>query len=138
MCWAIVIGIDEYGGEVPSLSAAVDDAESFYRWVTSKTGANVPEKNVRLLLGRAPGDTDQDESDRAPTKDNIMSAINDVMRASKGAGEVLYFFFSGHGITSTYANREESALATQGFDERHTEQAFQLGERANLTGGLNG
>ena len=57
MRWAIVIGIDKYGGNVPNLNAAVHDAESFNRWVTNKTGANVPEENVRLLLGRTSSGT---------------------------------------------------------------------------------
>lgn len=124
MRWAIVIGIDGYGGGVPNLSAAVNDAESFYAWATSKAGANVPEENVSLLLGRTAGDPDRDERDRVPTKDSIMSAIDETMRKSNGTGEALYFFFSGHGVTSTYANREESALATSGFDERHTDETL--------------
>jgi uncharacterized caspase-like protein len=122
MRWAIVIGIDKYGDNVPNLNAAVRDAENFNHWVTDKAGANVPEENVRLLLGRTAGEPDQDKRDVEPTKDNIMWAINDVMDKSEGVGEKLYVFFSGHGITSTYANREESALATSGFDERNTEQ----------------
>ena len=59
MRWAIVIGIDGYGGEVPNLSAAVDDAEKFHQWVIRDSGGEVPEENVRLLLGRAPDDQGQ-------------------------------------------------------------------------------
>lgn len=123
MRWAIVIGIDGYGGEVPNLSAAVDDAEKFHQWVIRDSGGEVPEENVRLLLGRAPDDPDG-KDEVVPTKDNIMGAINELMRLSEGGGEALYFFFSGHGITATYANREESALATSGFDERHRDQTI--------------
>jgi hypothetical protein len=125
--WAIVIGIDDYGPGAPRLYAAVEDAQSFYEWVVSETGGNVPMENVRLLLGRVPDDADRNPNERVPTKDVIVGAINDVMAASAasgGAGESLYFFFSGHGITSSYANREESALVTCGFDDRHTDQTL--------------
>jgi hypothetical protein len=122
--WAIVIGIDEYGPGAPRLQAAVDDAEAFYRWVVSDGGGHVPREQVRMLLGRAPDDPDRDENERVPTKDNIVSTINEVMVASGGAGETLFFFFSGHGVTTKYANREEAALVTPGFDERHTDQTL--------------
>jgi hypothetical protein len=122
--WAIVIGIDAYPEGVDDLTAAVDDAESFYRWVTSTTGANVPKKNVIVLLGRARADRDRIRGERAATKDNIMGAISDVMRASKGAGERLYFYFSGHGLNSTYAGREESALAASDFDGPHNDRSI--------------
>lgn len=120
--WAIVIGIDEYGGDVPPLSAAVRDAEEFYEWVVSDKGGQVPEKNVRLLLGRQAGDQGGQEVERVPTKDAILSAVNEVMTQSGAAGEKLFFFFSGHGIITTYANREESALATSGYDRQHRDQ----------------
>lgn len=124
MRWAIVIGIDGYGGKVSNLSAAVDDAERFYEWVIRDSGGEVPEENVQLLLGRVGDDPDGKKDEVVPTKDNIMGAINDLMRLSEGGGEALYFFFSGHGITATYANREESALAASGFDERHRDQTI--------------
>jgi hypothetical protein len=124
--WAIVIGIDEYGAPQLQLQAAVADAERFRAWVVSEDGGRVPEDNVHLLLGRRPGEHKKQENEVAPTKANIVQAINDVVAAAeaRGRGDRLYFFFSGHGITAQLAGREESALVLPGFDERHPEHSL--------------
>jgi uncharacterized caspase-like protein len=138
MSWAIVIGIDRYSGDVPSLAGAVADARSFYRWVTSSSGGNVPQSQTYRLYAPATDESQTEESDNGlgsdpsdpakaivePTKDNVMAAVNDLMRASKGGDERLFFYFSGHGLTVSYANREESALAMSGFDEEHADQTL--------------
>ena len=124
MSWAIVIGVDDYGDGAPRLHSAVEDAEAFHEWVTSDSGGNVPRDNVCLLLGRARDDRDPDENEWVPTKDNVIAAINKLMAASGGVGEAVYFYFSGHGITATYANREESALVLPGYDRRHPDQTL--------------
>src|SRR5918995_4411936 len=116
MRWAIVIGIDDYRGGVAPLSAAVRDAQSFYDWVVDKKGGQVPPENVRLLLGRRAGERRRRKGERVPTKDAVIGAINEIMSASEAVGERFFFFFSGHGVISTYANREESALVTSGYD----------------------
>ncbi len=64
-------------------------------------------------------------SDVVPTKDNIVTAINDVVTAA-GPADRLYFFFAGHGITARVANRDEGALVTPGFDELHTDHSLAL------------
>jgi Caspase domain len=122
--WAIVIGVDDYGDGPPRLYSAVDDAETFHEWVTSESGGGVPCENVRLLLGRAADGPEPDKEKPVPTKDNVIAAINDVMVVSGGVGERLFFFFSGHGITATYASREESALVLPGYDSRHPDQTL--------------
>jgi hypothetical protein len=122
--WAIVIGIDEYRGQQPQLRSAVDDAERFRDWVVSKGGGEVQLDRVYRLIGRRPDDTPGDASERLPTKDNVLGAINELMAESGGRGEALYFFFSGHGVTTTYANREESALVFPGVDDRHPVQTL--------------
>jgi caspase domain-containing protein len=122
--WAIVIGIDEYRGGVAPLSAAVHDAEAFYDWVVDKKGGQVPARNVRVLLGRRPEERRRRRGERIPTKDAVIGAINEVMSASEGVGERFFFFFSGHGVISTYATREESALVTSGYDNEHPDETI--------------
>ena len=124
--WAVVIGVDEYGPEVPTLSAAVADAELFSKWVTAEQGGNVPKENIRLLLGRAGGDGAAREGGDAPTKDNIVTAINEVVTESCGRGERLYLFFAGHGITARVANRDEGALVTPGFGPLHPDHSLAI------------
>ena len=120
MSWAIVIGIDDYRGEHPTLQSAVYDAVRFIRWLRDE--AEVPQEQIWRLLARR---TD-DRRRRAvlPTKDNVVNAINELMAKSGGEGEALYFYFSGHGLTTTYANREESALVFPGIDADHPSQTL--------------
>lgn len=124
MRWAIVIGIDEYRGQEPQLRSAVDDAERFREWILAKHGGDVQPDHLYTLMGRRPDDTPGDASERLPTKDNVLGVINELMAESEGRGEALYFFFSGHGVTTTYANREESALVFPGIDDRHPVQTL--------------
>jgi hypothetical protein len=122
--WAVVIGIDEYAGQEPQLQSAVADAESFRDWVVAKRGGNVQRDRLYTLMGRRRDDARGDASERLPTKDNVLGVINELMAQSDGRGEALYFFFSGHGVTTTYANREESALVFPGIDDRHPVQTL--------------
>jgi hypothetical protein len=122
LSWAIVIGIDDYRGQVPTLQSAVYDAEEFSRWLVDTV--KVPKKHVRKLMGRRPKDPSRDEDDIVPTKDNVLKVINDVMAESEGGEDNLYFFFGGHGVTAKYANREESALVFPGIDKDHPIQTL--------------
>jgi caspase domain-containing protein len=124
--WAVVIGVDEYGHDDLRLSAAVADAEMFCKWVVDANGGNVPRENLRLLLARSRDRPEGSQKERAPTKDNIVTAINEVVTASGGVGERLYFFFAGHGITARVANRDESAIVTPGFDELHPDHSLAI------------
>src|ERR671922_796901 len=130
MNWAIVIGIDEYGDDKMRLTGAVADALTFAEWVTADEGGRVAPSQLRLLLGRRADDQNRTERDVVPTKDNIVTAINDVVTAVEQGAERLYFFFAGHGITARVANRDEGALVTPGFDELHTDHSLAL---ASLT-----
>jgi len=122
LTWAIVIGIDDYGDQEPTLRSSVYDAEQFSRWLIDTVG--VREDRVKKLFGRRPKDPARDGSELVPTKDNVLQAINQVMLESGGAGPALYFFFAGHGVTARYANREESALVFPGLDENHPVQTI--------------
>ena len=143
MKWAIVIGVDDYGHEAMNLRGAVADAVRFTRWALKAEGGHVPESNIRLLLGRRPDDPEREKlltfettkntfldlaSDKipAPTKDNIVTAINDVVIAAAGGAERLFFYFAGHGITARVANRDEGALVLPGFDDLHTDHSLAL------------
>ena len=127
MRWAIVIGIDEYGDAGMRLSASVSDALKFRDWVLAPDGGGVREDNLRLLLSRRPDDPGPDPGPAVAeaTKDNIVTAINDLVVAAEGQeAERLYFYFAGHGITARVANRDESALVTPGFDALHTDHSL--------------
>ncbi|KAF2415972.1 caspase family protein [Microbacterium sp. B35-30] len=129
MRWAIVVGADDYGTPEMELSAAVSDACDFRDWVTVRGG--VPASNVRLLLSPASKDPHPAEDParraRPATKDNIVSAINEVVVATADQKpERLYFYFAGHGITARVSNRDESALVLPGFDEVHPDHSLSV------------
>jgi len=122
---AIVIGIDEYGSEKLRLGAAVSDALRFRDWVVADDGGGVPASNLRLLL--APSADHPAVKGAGPaTKDDIVTAINDIILGAPEGAERLYFYFAGHGITARVANRDESALATPGFDALHTDHSLAI------------
>jgi hypothetical protein len=131
---AIVIGADEYGTDDLRLFGAVHDATAFCSWALDPNGGNVARPNLRLLLSRRSDDAASDDArlreDAAATKDNIVTAINDVVTASElpdaEPRERLYFYFSGHGITARVANRDESALVTPGFDALHPDHSLAI------------
>jgi hypothetical protein len=122
LTWAIVVGIDDYGGQLPTLQSAVYDAEEFACWLIDKVG--VQEDRVKKLLGRRPKDAARDGSERIPTKDNVLKVVNEVVSESGGAGKAFYFFFGGHGVTAKYANRDESALLFPGIDKHEPFQTL--------------
>jgi len=124
MRWAIVIGVDEYGSDGMRLTGPVSDALGFRDWACEHGG--VPPEHVRLLLGRRGDDPGPDgERAAAPTKDNVVTAIDEVVRAGEGTTpERLYFYFSGHGLTARVAGRDESALILPGFSDLHTDHTL--------------
>jgi caspase domain-containing protein len=125
MRWAIVVGIDEYGDPGLRLSASVSDACDFRDWVVRPDGGGVPESNLRLLLSPTPEDTVRAEGVRPATKDNIVTAIDEVVSANADQQpERLYFYFAGHGITARVSNRDEAALVTPGFSKLHTDHSL--------------
>lgn len=121
--WAVVIGVDDYGKDELALTGAVRDAELFRDWALAKNGGGVPEDNLRFLTARTDGG---DAGFGVPAKDTIVGAINDVIEQSGGAGEALYFFFSGHGLTAWVAQREEGAILTPGFDELQSDHSLAI------------
>jgi hypothetical protein len=120
--WAIVIGIDEYGGQPPTLQSAVSDAVAFRRWLIETAG--LESERITLLLGRPLIDGDHVDGELPATRDTVFNAIGELMAKSEGSGESLWFFFSGHGVTAEWANREESALVFPGADAMHQSQTL--------------
>jgi hypothetical protein len=119
--WAIVIGVDDYGPDELALSGAVADAEDFREWL-AEAGRVAPEQQ-RFLSARTDGG---EPGFGVPAKDTVVAAINDVLEQSGGEGEALYFFFSGHGLTTWVSGREEGAVLFPGFDEHHPEHSLAI------------
>jgi hypothetical protein len=119
--WAVVIGVDDYGAEELALSGAVRDAESFRDWLL-EAGLVRPDQ-LRFLAARAGG---REAGFGVPAKDTVVAAINDVIAASGGEAEALYFFFAGHGLTTWVSGREEGAILMPGFGDDHPEHSLSI------------
>jgi len=119
--WAVVIGVDDYGADELALSGAVGDAESFRDWLLE--AGLVPPNQLVFLASRAGGG---DAGFGIPAKDTVVAAINHVIAASGGEADALYFFFSGHGLTTWVSGREEGAILMPGFDDDHPEHSLSI------------
>jgi hypothetical protein len=97
---AVLVGIDEYESpDVPPLRGCVNDV-ALVRWLL-KEYFLVPNEYVRIVVNR-----------RA-TKDAILHRLEDMIRRSE-AGDLLVFYFSGHG--SQIRDRDGDEL-TDSLDE---------------------
>jgi Caspase domain len=124
--YAIVIGVDDYGNETANLHGAVDDALAFRDWL-GKTliGGGVPEDNLVLALSSK--DAGKQALAAFPgTRDGIISAVNEAVARSGGAGQRLFFYFSGHGINVRENYSDVSAIAGADFSASRPDNSISL------------
>ncbi len=83
--WGVLVGINQYENQpnIPSLSVCVNDVTAVHARLASSFTA------PRLLTDATP--------ECLPTRANILSELNSVAQAA-GEGDLLLFYFSGHGI----------------------------------------
>lgn len=83
--YALIIGISDYQDDkIRDLNFAHKDAEAFADYLTSRSGGDVPDENIKLFT-----------NDQA-TIANIYNAKQNIERKVK-KGDLVYFYFSGHG-----------------------------------------
>ncbi len=86
---ALVMGVSNYlHHRFPKAIFARDDAESFGRFLTAETGAGIPGRNVKLLLGES------------ATHSNFRNVFNDFILRRAGPDDEVYVFFAGLGALS--------------------------------------
>lgn len=83
--WALIIGVDDYGGQFTRLRNAENDARGVATLL--KTAYDFADDHVCLLLGAQ------------ATRDAIMEWLRDRLPERVGANDRLVIFFAGHGIT---------------------------------------
>jgi metacaspase-1 len=97
---AVLVGVDDYErSDIPSLRGCVNDV-ALVRWLL-KTYFLVPNENIRVVV-----------NERA-TKEAILHRLEDMIRRAR-AGDLLVFYFSGHG--SQIRDRDGDEL-TDSLDE---------------------
>lgn len=98
--YALLIGIDHYlAPAVPPLRGCVNDVQAVYALLVKRLG--VPAENIKLLVNEQ------------ATRANIIHAWREQFGTRAGAGDYLFFQFSGHGSQARSADPAE----LDGFDE---------------------
>jgi hypothetical protein len=85
---ALLIGID-YSGTKNNLNGCVNDCEHIDCLLTCKLGYKID--NIVFL-----NDSDPNNRDKMPTRENILRELKTKIRETQ-KGDILFFFFSGHG-----------------------------------------
>jgi Flp pilus assembly protein TadD len=86
--WGLVIGVSSYENAPPpaQLKFAHRDAENFGRFLRGPEGGAIPASNLRVL------------TNSQATLASIRSALHTWLPASANAGDIVYFYFAGHGV----------------------------------------
>jgi uncharacterized caspase-like protein len=87
--WALLVGVNDYPGEIQDLRFARNDARSVKDLLISSAG--FAEDHIKLLTDDGVGET------RA-TKANIFAAIDQYLATRVQPGHQVIVFFAGHGI----------------------------------------
>lgn len=90
--YAVVVGVSDYknlSDKTGDLQFADRDAKQVLAFIKSKIGGNVPASNIQLL------------TNRQATRSRIIQAIVSFRRAK--SGDRVLFYFSGHGLTDSFA-----------------------------------
>lgn len=83
--WAVLAGVNQYGNQphIPSLHVCVEDVTAVHAALSGKYTA------ARLLTDAT--------LEHLPTRANILAELSSVAQAA-GEGDLLLFYFSGHGV----------------------------------------
>jgi len=107
--YAVVVGINDYP-EFSPLNFAKSDAESFANWLKKKTGGNVPDQNVTVILSEDGQAANGDRESAIPVRRQVYNALYHRWKAVDQHVEEnpedwektrFYFYVSGHGIAPT-------------------------------------
>ena len=108
--YALVVGIDDYP-EYTALKGAKNDAQRFADWLKDKTtGGGLPDDHCKCVLSTS--------SPCSPTWDQVNSKLLEIHTQAQVTGKRrFYFYFSGHGQTST--SSEVNLCLAQWTDQPH-------------------
>ncbi|MBL7776775.1 MAG: tetratricopeptide repeat protein [Chitinophagales bacterium] len=94
--YALIVGVSKYT-EVTPLKFADRDALAFADFLKSKAGGNVPTDNIRVYTN--------EDANRANIIDELYN-----LKSTVQSGDLLYFYFAGHGDIEQELSEGEDAL----------------------------
>lgn len=97
--WALLVGVNDYPGEIQDLRFARNDARSIKELLISSAG--FAEDHIKLL-------TDDGVGEARATKTNIFAAIDQFLATHVQPGHQVLVFFAGHGIAQGYGPEARS------------------------------
>lgn len=107
---AVIVGVEQYGlGENENLDGAARDALKFAQWLMAR-GV----RREKMLLYLSPLEANRQlyagefnlPPDAEATRDNVMHGLNERLNSDANlAGELLFLFWSGHGIAESDLER---------------------------------
>ena len=98
MKWAVIVGINDYKDEgISDLQGAVNDAWSFYHYLSSPHGGAVSPQRMRLLLNQE------------ATREAVVGALGQFLAGACPQDQVI-IYFAGHGFPAP-TNPQEAFLA---------------------------
>ncbi|MBK1987964.1 caspase family protein [Sphaerospermopsis aphanizomenoides BCCUSP55] len=130
--WAIAIGINQYELFQP-LSCAQTDAEAIKEFLVTEVGF-LPQ-NCLLMTNTSPPIA---EKTSYPTKDNILSVLEELAATSWQPEDHLWFFFSGYGVNHNDkdylmpVDGDPDLVVETGIAVRQVMQSLQVAELKTL------
>lgn len=97
--YAVVIGIEHYvSSDLQTLTHAIHDAEEVKNWLLDQTtGGGLPSENCKPIFSSKGSDH--------PVNDDVDAAFESIFKLAKKRRPIharrLYFYFSGHGMSSS-------------------------------------
>lgn len=90
--YALLVGINEYQGDVPRLNGCVNDVKAMCEFLEKRTEGGKFTLNLRVLTA---GDPDKPEENK-PTRQAVIDGFQNHL-GQADAGDVALFYYSGHG-----------------------------------------
>lgn len=124
--YAVIVGISAYESDgITRLDFAHRDAEEFDRFLRSKSGGNVPDDNIRLLLNEN------------ATYASIYNALYWLLETCN-KNDLVYFYFSGHGdVENNTIYKLGFLLATNSPRSNYIHNAVRIEDLNNIANTLS-
>ncbi len=132
--WAVVIGVNDYKTPQHALKGAVNDAVAMATWLIRHGG--VDRRNLWLHLSGAPLAVPPTRV-AAADRSSIVDGIEQMLLRSGAAGDRVYIYFAGHGLSTSSGDGLQSAILPSDFRDTETDRSFTVASLFALLAGTD-